>query len=84
LKECEADDCPNLFVIKHASQRFCPPALGNKKSTCQNRAGQRKKRKKIEDTLKLHKQGKSNEDIAKIVGTKVAQVNKWIQKSKEE
>jgi predicted transposase YdaD len=84
LKECEASDCSNLFVIKHVSQRFCPPAKGNKKSTCQNRAGQRKKRKKIDDTLRLHKQGKSAEEIAKIVDTKITQVMKWIRKSKEE
>lgn len=42
FKTCE--NCGHIFLPQHGHQRFCPPIIGRKTSTCQNTFNQRAKR----------------------------------------
>lgn len=44
LRRC--NECNEIFEVAHESQKFCPPKLGRKRSTCENTHKVRKKRQK--------------------------------------
>lgn len=44
LRRC--NECNEVFEVTHESQKFCPPKLGRKRSTCENTHKVRKSRQK--------------------------------------
>lgn len=53
LEVCE--NCGALFEPKHASQKFCSPLPGRKRSTCENTYNQRLKRTRIKEKRQLER-----------------------------
>ncbi|WP_175638323.1 hypothetical protein [Metabacillus schmidteae] len=50
LRRC--NECNELFEVTHESQKFCPPKMGRKRSTCENTHKVRKSRQKLKQSQK--------------------------------
>ena len=69
-------NCGHVFLPQHGHQKFCPPRIGRKISTCQNTYNQRMKRKQ-KRARELKKEGLSAKEIANKMNESIENVLEW-------